>query len=113
MLTAATAGKVSATGSTITPSYDDMVDLEHSVDPAYRSMPGVSWMFHDFMLRNLKKLKDTTGVPLWLPGLSAKDPDTFLRYKYTINQDMPQPAANARSILFGDLSQYMIRDVWR
>lgn len=111
MLTAATAGKVGATGSTTTPSYDDMVDLEHSVDPAYRSMPGVGWMFHDFMLRNLKKLKDLSGYPLWLPGLSAKDPDTFLRYKYTINQDMPQPAANARSILFGDLSQYMIRDV--
>lgn len=111
MLTAATAGKVGATGSTTTPGYDDMVDLEHSVDPAYRSMPGVGWMFHDFMLRNLKKLKDQTGVPLWLPGLSAKDPDTFLRYKYTINQDMPQPAANARSILFGDLSQYMVRDV--
>lgn len=111
MLTGASAGKIGATGSTTTPTYDDMVDLEHSVDPAYRSMPGVGWMFHDFMLRNLKKLKDQNGLPLWLPGLSAKDPDTFLRYKYTINQDMPQPAANARSILFGDLSQYMIRDV--
>ena len=111
ILTSAGAGKVGATGSTTTVSYDDMVDLEHSVDPAYRATPGVGWMFHDFMLRNLKKLKDTTGVPLWLPGLSAKDPDTFLRYKYTINQDMPQPAANAKSVLFGDLSQFMIRDV--
>ncbi|HEX8419464.1 MAG TPA: phage major capsid protein [Sphingomonas sp.] len=111
MLTAATAGKVGATGTTTSPTYDDMVDLEHSVDPAYRSMPGVGWMFHDFILRNLKKLKDLSGYPLWLPGLSAKDPDTFLRYKYNINQDMPQPAASAKSILFGDLSQYMIRDV--
>ena len=111
VLTAATAGKIGATGTATSPAYEDMIDLEHSVDPAYRSMPGVGWMFHDFILRNLKKLKDLSGYPLWLPGLSAKDPDTFLRYKYTINQDMPTPGANAKSILFGDLSQYMIRDV--
>ena len=111
MLTSATAGKVGATGTSASPTFEDMIDLEHSVDPAYRSMPGVSWMFHDFILRNLKKLKDLSGYPLWLPGLSAKDPDTFLRYRYNINQDMPQPGANAKSILFGDLSQFMIRDV--
>lgn len=111
IVTSAAAGKVGATGTVTMPAYDDMVDLEHSVDPAYRQMPGVGWMFHDFMLRNLKKLKDAQGYPLWLPGLSAKDPDTFLRYKYTINQDMPQPAASAKSILFGDFSQYLIRDV--
>lgn len=111
LVTSAAAGKIGATGTVTSPSYDDMVDLEHSVDPAYRTMPGVGWMFHDFMLRNLKKLKDISGYPLWLPGLSAKDPDTFLRYKYTINQDMPQPGANAKSILFGDFKQYLIRDV--
>ncbi len=111
MLTSASAGKVGATGTATSPTYEDMIDLEHSVDPAYRTMPGVGYMFHDFMLRQLKKLKDLSGYPLWLPGLSAKDPDTFLRYKYTINQDMPAPAANAKSILFGDLSQFLVRDV--
>ena len=111
MVTSAAAGKVGSTGQTTTVGYDDMVDLEHSVDPAYRVLPGVGWMFHDTTLRNLKKLKDTQGHPLWLPGLSAKDPDTFLRYRYTINQDMPTMAANAKSILFGDMSQFLIRDV--
>ncbi len=111
MLTSAAAGKIGATGTATSPTYEDMIDLEHSVDPAYRTMPGVGYMFHDFMLRQLKKLKDLSGYPLWLPGLSAKDPDTFLRYKYTINQDMPAPAANAKSILFGDLSQFLVRDV--
>jgi HK97 family phage major capsid protein len=111
IVTSAAAGKVGATGTSTTPAFEDMVDLEHSVDPAYRTAPGIGWMFHDFMLRNLKKLKDLSGYPLWLPGLSAKDPDTFLRYRYTINQDMPQPAASAKSILFGDMSQYLIRDI--
>lgn len=111
VVTAAPVGRAAPTGQTTTVLYDDMVYLEHSVDPAYREMPGVGWMFHDTTLRSLKLLKDSYGHPLWLPGLSAKDPDTFLRYKYAINQDMPQQAANAKSILFGDLSEFLIRDV--
>jgi len=74
-------------------------------------MPGVRFMWHDSTLRALKKLKDLSGFPLWLPGVSVKEPDTFLSYRYTINQDMPVMAANAKSIAFGDLSQYMIRDI--
>jgi HK97 family phage major capsid protein len=111
LVTAAAAGKVGANGQTTSVLPDDLVDLEHSVDPAYRSMPGVGWMFHDTTLRNLKKIKDSQNRPLWLPGYSSKEPDTFLQYEYTINQDMPVMAANAKSILFGDLSQFLIRDV--
>ncbi|MEJ8630597.1 phage major capsid protein [Sphingomonas sp. I4] len=110
-VTGAEVGKAAATGKTNFVEYDDMVDLEHSIDPAYRTADGVAWMFHDTTLRNLKKLKDSQGHPLWLPGLSAKDPDTFLRYRYQINQDMPVQAANAKSILFGDLKSFLIRDI--
>ena len=68
-------------------------------------------MFHDTTLREMKKLKDADGRPLWLPGFSTKEPDVLMGYRYTINQHMPQMAANAKSILFGDLSAYMIRDI--
>lgn len=111
IVTAAPVGRLGATGSATSVVPDALIDLEHSVDPAYRTMPGVGWMFHDFTLRELKKMKDSEGRPLWLPGFTSKEPDTFLRYRYTINQDMPQMAASAKSILFGDMSQYMIRDV--
>src|SRR3546814_11896145 len=36
LITAATVGKTGTTGQTLTVIYDDLVDLEHSVDPAYR-----------------------------------------------------------------------------
>ena len=111
IVTSAPVGRAAPNGQTTTVTYDDMVYMEHSVDPAYRELPGVGWMFHDTTLRSLKLLKDSQGHPLWLPGLSAKDPDTFLRYAYTINQDMPQQAASAKSILFGDMSEFLIRDV--
>jgi HK97 family phage major capsid protein len=111
VVTAAPIGKTAATGGATSVLTDDLIDLEHSVDPAYRSLPGVGWMFHDTTLRQLKKMKDNDGRPLWLPGFSTKEPDVFLGYGYTINQHMPVMAANAKSILFGDLSAYMIRDI--
>ncbi|WP_422058621.1 phage major capsid protein [Sphingomonas sp.] len=111
IVTAAASGKVGTTGQTLTVTHDDLVDLEHSVDPAYRELPTVGFMFHDTTLRNLKKLKDGENRPLWQPGISVKEPDVLLGYRYTINQSMPVMAANAKSILFGDLHSYMIRDI--
>jgi HK97 family phage major capsid protein len=111
VVTGATVGRAGAAGQTASITYDDLVDLEHSVDPAYRSMPGVSFMFHDTTLRQLKKQKDGDGRPLWVPGISVKEPDTLLGYRYRINQHMPQMAASAKSVLFGDFSQYLIRDI--
>lgn len=110
IVTGATLGKTGATGQTTSVTYDDLIDLEHSIDPAYRRM-GCSFMFHDSTLKALKKLKDSQGRPLWLPGLAVKEPDTINSYPYIINQDMPAMAAGAKSILFGALNKYIIRDV--
>lgn len=111
IVTAASVGKAGGTGQATSVQTDDLIDLEHSVDPAYRSMPGVGFMFHDTTLRQLKKMKDSQNRPLWLPGFDTKEPDTFLGYRYNINQHMPQMVASAKSILFGDMSQYLIRDI--
>lgn len=108
-VTAAAIGKTGVVGQTTSLIYDDLVDLVHSVDPAYRQ--GAQFMFHDTTLKALKKMKDSQGRPLWLPGLAVKEPDTINGYAYSINQHMPQMAASAKSILFGDFSKYMIRDV--
>jgi HK97 family phage major capsid protein len=109
IVTAATSGKVGTTGQTLTVIYDDLVDLEHAVDPAYR--PNAKWMFHDSTLKVLKKLKDSTGLPLFVPAVSGAAYDTILSYPYQINQDMPVMAANAKSIVFGRLDKYKARIV--
>ncbi len=111
VVTGSAAGKIGATGKATTFDFDDLIDLEHSVDPAYRSLPGVGFMFHDTTLRFMKKLKDSDGRPLWVPGYTTKEPDVINGYRYKINQHMPTMAANAKSVLFGDLSSYMIRDI--
>lgn len=100
---------------TATVSYDNIVDLIHSVDPAYRN--NARFMFHDGALKMLKKVKvlqysgDTTGVPLWQPSLVAGQPDLIHGYPYVVNQSMTTPATGVKSILFGDFSKYTIRDV--
>lgn len=116
-VTGATAGKVGTTGETLTVIYDDLVDLIHAIDPGYRMNPTTRFMLSDSSLKIIKKLKDGNQRPLWLPYTGAVldpdkvSPDTILGYPYTINQDMPAMAANAKSILFGDFDKYKIRRV--
>lgn len=114
VVTAAASGKVGTTGQTTTVIFDDLVDLIHSVDPAYRAASGVRFMMNDSVLKSIRKMKDTQGRPVFLPGydgLGGAMADTLLGYQITINQDMAAMAANAKSILFGDFSRYTIRDV--
>lgn len=109
-ITAAAIGKTAAAANAIT--IPELVDLEHSVDPAYRMSPNVRWQFHDNTLKALKKLVDADGRPIWLPGWSSGDPDTLLRYGYTINQHMAASITNsAKTVAFGDFAKYLIRDV--
>jgi HK97 family phage major capsid protein len=105
----AVSGKVGAAGQVTSIIFDDLVDLEHSIDKAYRQ--GAQWMMNDQLLKPLKKLRDSQLRPLWLPGIAVNAPDTILGYPYVINNDIAVPAANAKSLLFGDLSTYLIRDV--
>ena len=113
VLTAATlgytAGGSTSSGETSSILSDDLIEMEHSVDPSYR--PGARWMMGDGALKTIKKLKDAVGRPLWLRGLAEEEPDTLLGYPITVNQDMPQPAPSAKTVLFGNFKNYYIRRV--
>lgn len=102
-------GVTGKTGEATSISYDDVIDLEHAVDPAYRA--GSAYMMHDNTFAALRKLKDSQGRPLFGVGINEGDPDRLNGYPYVLNQDMPQMAANAKSLAFGLWSKYIIRDV--
>lgn len=113
--TAATVGVTAANGSSqvTAVTYDSLVNLQHSVDPAYRAMGG--WMFNDTTLREIRKIRDGQQRPIFVPGYETGapggSPDRLLGSPITANQDVANMAASARSILFGDFSGYYIRDV--
>lgn len=115
VVTAAASGKVGTTGQTLTVIYDDLVDLVDSVDFAYQDLGNCRFMFNQATRRVIRKLKDTSGRPIWTPsyegGIKDGFPDTLLGYPVQLNNDMAVMAANAKSILFGDFSFYKIRDV--
>jgi len=112
--TAATVGVTAANGSSqvTAVTYDSLVDLQHSVDPAYRI--SARWMFNDTTLRQIRKIRDGQQRPIFVPGYEAGEPggapDRLLGAPITINQDVANMAASARSIIFGDFSGYYVRD---
>ncbi|WP_039753337.1 phage major capsid protein [Chromobacterium haemolyticum] len=113
LVTAATLGKAGATGQVASVTYDDLVDLEHSVDPVYRS--ACRLMMHDDILRAVRKIKDSNNRPIFVPGYEQGNPggapDRLLGREIVINQNMDPMGAGKKSILFGDFSKYVVRDV--
>lgn len=112
----ASIGFTATTGNTTAFGYVPLVNVEHSLDPAYR--PNAKWMFHDVVLQGLKTALDSSNRPIWMPdyavasgGGGSAFPGRLLGYEYKINQDMPVMAANARCVAFGDFSSYMVRRV--
>jgi HK97 family phage major capsid protein len=109
--TGAPVGVTTAAGQLTAVTYDNLIDLEHSVDVAYRNERS-AYMFHDLTLASLRKVKDADGRPLWQPSLTAGAADTFNGRRYVVNNHMAQMGANNRSVLFGDfVAGYVIRDV--
>ena len=111
--TGATAGKTGATGQTTSIIFDDLVDLIASVNYAYRNLGRCRFMTSDANLGRIRKLKDTAGRPIFIPGwdgLGRAMPDTILGYPVVVNDDVAAMAANAKSVLFGDFTFYKVRD---
>jgi HK97 family phage major capsid protein len=108
--TAAAAGATAAAAAAIV--FDDLIDLEHSVDPAYRTDPSCRFMFNDTTLKALRKLKDGDGRYVWQPAdVKGGIPNTINNYPYSINQDMASIATGTRSVLFGAFNRYVHRMV--
>ena len=114
-VTAASVGKTGATGQTTTVLYDDLVDLQESIDDAYAAGGTCRFQMHQNMRKVVRKLKDGSGRPIWADsyeaGIKSGTPAQLLGSDVVINNDMAVPAASAKSIGYGDFSKYMIRDV--
>jgi len=110
VVTASTLGKTAAATAAVTG--DEIIDLLHSVDPAYRTSPKTRFMFNDATLAAIRKLKDGEGNYLWQMGnIQQGVPGTLLGYQYEINQAVASLGAAAKVMLFGDFGKYYVRKV--
>ncbi len=104
----AEAGAGVTAASTTTVTGDELMELIHSLKPRYRN--NGTLLTSDAMVLKIRKLKDGNGQYLWQPGLVAGTPDRLLSYPVAISDQMPTPAASAKSIIFGDFQYYRIAD---
>lgn len=115
-ITGATVGKTTASATAIT--YDEIVDLVHSVDAAYRASGRCRFELHDLVLAYVRKLRDDSGGagvgrPLWEPSVQVGVPDSLLGFAVTVNNDMASTVATTnKTMAFGDLqAAYVARRV--
>ena len=110
IVTSAALGVTGASTTAIV--FDELIDLEHSIDPSRRSNKGVAYSFHDSILQHIRKLKSGDGLYMWSNGTQAGQPDLVNGRRYYINQNMASSiASGAKTILFGQLNMFKVRMV--
>lgn len=87
---------------------DEIFDLFYSLKAPYRRK--AVFIMNDASVKALRKLKDSSGQYLWQPSLTAGTPDTLLNRPVYTSAYMPAIEAQAKSVLFGDLSYYWVAD---
>jgi HK97 family phage major capsid protein len=87
---------------------DLLVDLQHSLVPDYAGRG--FWLMNNSTWASIRKLKNADNRYLVEPALISAGQKQLLGQPVVIDPNMPNMAANAKSILFGDFSGYVIRD---
>lgn len=106
ILTSAEVGVTTASDKTITA--DEIIDLFYSLKGSYRR--NAVWVLNDSTVKVIRKLKDENGQYIWQPALKDGDHDTLLGRPILTTGAMPEIAADAKPVIFGDLSYYWIGD---
>lgn len=104
-------GKTAASATAI--AADEIIDLIHSIDPAYRRDPSFRLMMHDLILAVIRKMKDGQGRYLFEEGNNGA-PDRVKGVPIVINQNMDSTLASGKKpIIAGAFKKFKIRDVNR
>lgn len=86
-----------------------LIDLVHTMKAGHRQ--GASWVMNSTTLSEVRKLKTADGAFLWQPGLVDGQPDRLLGYPVIEAEDMPDIAADAFPIAFGNFKAgYLITE---
>jgi HK97 family phage major capsid protein len=102
-LASGTAGDFSASPQ------ERLIDLVQSLRGPYRQ--GASFVMNAATLARIRKFKTTDGAFVWAPSLAAGQPATLLGYPVVEAEDMPDIAANALAIAFGNFKAgYLITE---
>ena len=86
-----------------------LIDLVHTMKSGHRQ--GANFVMNSATLAEVRKLKTADGAFLWQPGLVEGQPDRLLGYPVIEAEDMPDIAAGAFPIAFGNFRHgYLIAE---
>lgn len=94
----------SATAITV----DEIMDLFYALKSPYRK--SATFILNDATVKAIRKLKDGNGNYIWQPSITAGTPDTILNRPVKTSAYVPNIAAGAKTIAFGDFSYYWVAD---
>ena len=88
---------------------DKLIDLIQALRTPYRQ--GAVFVMNSGTLARIAKFKTADGAFLWRPSMLAGQPDTLLGYPVVEAEDMPDTAADAFAIAFGNFrAGYLIAE---
>jgi len=88
---------------------DSIIKLVYTLRKVHRS--GAKFMMNNNSLFAVRTLKDAEGNYLWRPGLELGQPSSLAGYGVAENEQMPDIAAGAKALAFGNFKRgYTIVD---
>jgi len=81
---------------------DAIINLVYALSATYRA--NATFVMNSKTAGAVRKMKDADGRFLWSDGLAAGEPARLMGYGVLIAEDMPDIAANAYAIAFGDFA---------
>lgn len=106
-------GTVKAATATATNAiaYNDIVNVMAKVKAPYNQIGRASFVMSSSTKTALVGLVDKNGRPLYIESMAAGVPDKLFGHPVVIDDAMPEIAAQANVILFGDMKAYKARIV--
>lgn len=111
LMACTTLGVTGGTGVSGAFTADNLIDLVYSVDTAGRRLPGTGFQMNAASIGKMRKLKDSAGNFVFQPSLSADANDLLLGYPVFENPSIVDTATGAKSVAFGHLPSYFVRQV--
>lgn len=105
----ASLGVTGSTGNAGAPKYADLVNLEYSVIAPYRQSRSCYWITTDKAIGGFRLIVDGNQRPVWEPSVVLGSPDLLLGKPLVADPFIPAVATSAKSVVFGDFSQYVVR----
>ncbi|HOZ31829.1 MAG TPA: phage major capsid protein [Tabrizicola sp.] len=79
---------------------DCIINLVYALGADYRA--NGTFVMNSKTVGAVRKMKDADGRFLWSDGLAAGEPSRLMGYPVLVSEDMPDIAANAYAVAFGD-----------